>query len=196
MPESLVLIDRALVLLRVLVFTAAAFCFVLFALDWLIRTRRISPFGAFARSVRRVSDPLIRPVEQRVVRAGGLPSRAPWWALAAVVLGGILLLTLLGFLRGQYLVFVQASARGPRGIAHIVVTWTIGILQLALIVRVIASWLRLSEFRPWIRWSVVLTEWFLAPLRRALPTLGMVDISPLVAYFLLMLLRTVLLGMI
>ncbi len=196
MPESLILIDRALSLLRVLVFALAALCFVLFALDWMIRTRRISPFGPFARSIRRVSEPLIRPVEERVVRAGGLPSRAPWWALAIVVLGGILLLTLLGFLRGQYLAFAYATAHGPRGIAHLVITWTIGILQLALIVRVIASWLRLSEFRPWIRWSVVLTEWFLAPLRRAVPTLGMVDISPLVAYFLLMLLRSVLLGMV
>jgi YggT family protein len=193
--QSLILVDQALAVLRILIFAVAVLCLVLLGTDWLIRTRRVSPFGGFARGVRRLSEPLIRPVEQRVLRAGGLPSRAPLWALAAVVIGGILLLTLMGFLRNQYAMMLAASAVGGRAIGYLLVSWTIGILQLALIVRVIASLLRLSEYRPWIRWSVVLTEWFLAPLRRALPTIGVVDISPLVAYFLLVLARTIVLGL-
>jgi YggT family protein len=193
-PESLVLLDRALAVLRVLVFAIAAGAFLLFAADWLVRTRRINPFGRLARTIRRVSDPLIRPIENRVVRAGGLPSRAPWWALAALVVGGILLLTALGFLRNQLAMLLVAGQRGGSAIAYLLITWSIGLLQLALIVRVIASWLRLSEYRPWIRWSVILTEWFLGPLRRALPTIGVVDISPLVAYFVLVLVRMLLLG--
>jgi uncharacterized protein YggT (Ycf19 family) len=37
---------------------------------------------------------------------------------------------------------------------------------------------------------VALTEWFLAPLRRVLPTFGPFDISPFVAYFLLYIVRS------
>jgi YggT family protein len=39
-----------------------------------------------------------------------------------------------------------------------------------------------------------LTEWFLGPLRGVLPSIGMVDISPMVAYFGLSLLRGIVLG--
>jgi uncharacterized protein YggT (Ycf19 family) len=38
---------------------------------------------------------------------------------------------------------------------------------------------------------VFLTEWLLAPVRRRIPPFGMIDLSPLVAYFVLVLLRFV-----
>jgi YggT family protein len=55
---------------------------------WAVRSRKLSPFGAWPRTVRRLSDPVLRPVEQRVIRAGGSPQTAPYWLLAVVVLGG------------------------------------------------------------------------------------------------------------
>jgi YggT family protein len=63
------------------------------------------------------------------------------------------------------------------------VLWALGIVQIALILRVIASWLRLSEFKWWLRWAVVITDPILRPLRRVVPPLGMFDITPIVAYF-------------
>jgi YggT family protein len=47
----------------------------------------------------------------------------------------------------------------------------------------------MSPYSPWIRWSFQLTEWFMAPLRRVVPTIGVIDITPIVAYILLRLLR-------
>src|SRR2546428_820152 len=46
---------------------------------WLVRARRVSPFGALGRALRAASDPLIRPVEARLVRLGGNPVNAGWW---------------------------------------------------------------------------------------------------------------------
>src|SRR5687767_9716518 len=71
--------------------------------DWLVRTRRLAPFGATARFFRRVIDPLMLPVERRVIRAGGQPAAAPWWTLVAVVVGGLLLVTALDFLGSLFL---------------------------------------------------------------------------------------------
>jgi YggT family protein len=62
-------------------------------------------------------------------------------------------------------------------------------LQLALIVRVISSWVRVSPYSKWVRWSYGLTEWMLAPLRRIIPLLGGIDVTPIVAYLLLGLLE-------
>ncbi len=186
---------RLLVVLRPLIFVLALLAAIVCLLDWLVRTRRINPFGRIARVIRRTVDPLLAPLERRVVRSGGLPSNAPWWALATVVVAGILLLVMLGWLEEQMRAVAFSVAIGPAGILRLLVAWIFGILQLALIVRVISSWLRVGEYSPWIRWAVVLTEPILKPLRRIVPSIGMIDITPLVAWLLLILVRGFVLGM-
>jgi len=164
---------------------AAAVCIV----DWAVRTRRISPFSGLARFFRGSIDPLMAPIERRIVRGGGIPSNAPWWALAAVVVGGIIVIWLLGFIRAQAETVAFAAGLGARGILRLTVQWIFGILQIALFARVIASWLRASPARWWVRWSFTLTEPLLRPLRRFIPPVGgMLDLTPLVAYFVLTLL--------
>lgn len=196
MGSVLAALDGLLGILRVVIFIVAAAALVIFTIDWLVRTRRVSPFGAVARFFRQVVDPLILPVEHRVVRAGGLPSSAPWWALVVVVLGGLVLLALLEFIRGQVAFATAAGGAGARGVLVVLITWTFGILQLALIVRVIATWVRVSEFSRWVRWTVPLTEWMLRPLRNLIPPLaGTIDLSPLVAWLLLAVVERLLLGM-
>ena len=188
-------IDALLGVLRVVIFVIAAVALVVFTVDWLVRTRRVSPFGAVARFFRRVIDPLIVPVERRVVRAGGLPASAPWWALVVVVLGGLVLLALLEFIRGQLAFAAAAGGVGARGVIGVIITWTFGILQIALIIRVISSWVRISEYSRWIRWTIPLTEWLLRPLRRLIPPIGgMIDLSPLIAFFVLVIAKSLLLS--
>jgi hypothetical protein len=41
----------------------------------------------------------------------------------------------------------------------------------ALIVRVLSTWLPVSPYSKWIRWSYVLTDWLINPLRRLIPLL-------------------------
>ena len=53
--------------LRYLVFTAFALSVLVAAAAWLVRTRRVSPFGTLGRALRTASDPLIRPVETRLL---------------------------------------------------------------------------------------------------------------------------------
>src|SRR5687768_5362665 len=177
--------------LRVALFWIAVAVALVATLDWLVRTRRVPPFSAPARFCRRFIDPLLAPIEGRVVRRGGLPSTAPWWALGVVVVGGLLLLALLEFL-GRLFLQVAWGASSPGRFGLMLVSWTFTVLRIALIVRVISSWFQISPWSKWIRWSFVLTEWMLAPLRRIVPTFGPVDITPMVAFILLMILQSVL----
>ncbi|HUQ81195.1 MAG TPA: YggT family protein [Gemmatimonadaceae bacterium] len=163
--------------------------------DWAVRTRRINPFSAVARFFRGSIDPLLAPIERRLVRSGGIPSNAPWWGLGVVVVGGILLISLLGFVRGQITTIAFAFDSGPRGILQLVVGGIFTILQAALMVRVIVSWFPRVANSPWLRWSFTLSEPILRPLRRFIPPIGgMLDITPIVAYFLLKLLSVVVLS--
>jgi YggT family protein len=182
--------DVVLAVLRTALLSVAVVFGVICLLDWAVRTRKISPFNAVARFCRSTIDPFIAPIERRVVRAGGTPASAPLWALAAVVIGGILLLTLVDFIQGQIFTTMRAFDGGPVGVFHLLVRWTFAILKIALLVRVISSWLPISPYSPWIRWSYRLSEPILAPLRRIVPNLGMIDITPIVAYLLLGLLES------
>ena len=177
--------------LRVALFAVAALLAIVALLDWMVRTRRINAFNPVARFMRRTVDPLLRPIEERVVRSGGMPASAPWWALGVVVIGGIILLTLLDWLGGQFRTLTYASGAGPVGILRLVISWIFGILKIALIVRVISSWFRISPYSKWIHWAYRLTEPLIGPLRRVIPPIGMIDITPIVAYIILIVLERI-----
>ncbi len=185
METFLFMLGAAISVLRTAFLAIALVLGAICILDWAVRTRKISPFNAVARFCRSTIDPFIAPIERKVVRAGGTPASAPLWALAAVVIGGILLLTLLDVIRLEIARSIIASQSGSAGIFRLLVSWTFTILKLALIVRVISSWLPISPYSGWLRWSYVLSEPILAPLRRIVPNLGGLDITPILAYFLL-----------
>ena len=185
-------LDLLLGVLRPMVFAAGALAAVAAVVSYSVRTRKISPFSPFARFTRDKVDPwLIAPMERRIMRAGGTPYAAPWWALAAVVVGGLILLSAVGFLRDQLMMLAYMGG-STASLAALLVRWTFSILRLALFARVISSWVGGGPYSKWWRWSYVLTEWFLAPLRQVIPTIGMIDITVLIAYFGLGILESVL----
>ncbi len=194
MDVVLVAYSEFLAGLRTALFWFASAVAVIALADWAVRTRRINPFSPISRFVRARVDPLMAPVERSVVRAGGRPSTVPWWALVAVVVIGLAMILVLDFVGGLLGEIGRASAT-PALLPALLVSWLIGLLELALLVRVIASWMNVSPWSRWVRWSFVLTEWLLAPLRRFIPPLGMIDFTPLIAYFILALLRPMIVGL-
>jgi YggT family protein len=186
--------DAGLALLRLVIFAAGVGAAGLAVLSAAVRARRLSPFGGAGRFVRGTVDPLFAPMERRVVSAGGNPAHAPWWTVAAVVVGGLVLLSLLGFVRNEVLRAAFAARSGPGGLAALVVSWTFAALRLAVLVRVLGSWFRQGRWSPWTRWAYRLTDWFMEPLARVIPTIGMFDITPIVAYFGLGLLQSAVLA--
>lgn len=166
--------------LLVLAVVVGAVCII----DWAIRARHINPFSPIARFFRRFIDPLLKPLETKIVRRGGQPQQAPFYAFMTVIVGGIVVLYLLRFFAGLFVQF-RVGLTSPGRFGLLLVGWALNFLVLALIVRVVSSWLPISPFSKWVRWSYVSTEWFMSPLRRIIPPFGQIDLSPLVAYFLL-----------
>src|SRR6266568_4880554 len=103
------------VALRYVVFAAFAASVLVALASWLVRTRRISPFGALGRTLRAASDPLIRPIEARLVRAGGNPVHAGWWLAVGVAVAGVLLITLWNLLVDTAYSVAAGYSEGPRG---------------------------------------------------------------------------------
>jgi YggT family protein len=174
---------------RGLIVAALAYAAVVAGTHWAVRSRRIGPFGAWPRLVRRASDPVLLPIERRVMRAGGSPQDAPIWLLGIVVVGGLLLISVIRWLARTWVTFEGLSVAGPRAWIAQLVSWAFTILFVALLVRVVASWFGVAPYRKWYRVAAALTDWLLVPIRRILPPVGLFDFSPLVAYFVLIILQ-------
>jgi YggT family protein len=159
------------------------------AADWAVRTRRLNPFGSVARFLRARVDPQLAGIERRVLRAGGRPTATPLWALMAYVIAAMLVLAGLQLISALILDAVRASAIGGAELLLLAVRWTFGFLTFALLVRVVSSWIPSLGASRWLRWSYGATEWMLRPLRGLIPSLGVIDITPIVAYFALQLLQ-------
>jgi YggT family protein len=66
-------------------------------------------------------------------------------------------------------------------------------LNLAILIRVIVSWLNVSPYNPIIAFIWQITDPILEPLRRIVPPIGMIDITPILAMVVLSLIQQVLL---
>lgn len=156
-----------------------------------VQRRTLNPFGRPARLIRDITDPVLKPIERRLLRSGGNPQSAPWWLIGIAILGGIVVVSAVEWVIGEA-GSLRLAAQGG-GMLRLLVSWSFSLLRIALMVRVIGSWLGATRYTPWMKPFYVLTEWMLAPLRRVLPPFGSFDISPLVAWFALSLLQPVVL---
>ncbi|MBI4320447.1 MAG: YggT family protein [Chloroflexi bacterium] len=69
------------------------------------------------------------------------------------------------------------------------------VLMLAILARAILSWFRLGPSHPLVAILYEITEPLLSPLRRFIPPLGgMIDITPIIALFLLQILERLILS--
>ena len=159
------------------------------AADWAVRTRRLNPFGSVARFLRARVDPQLTGIERQVLRAGGRPTATPLWALMAYVIAAMLVLAGLDILASLLGQAAMATSGGAGVMLLVLVRWTFGFLTFALLVRVISSWVPSLGASRWVRWSYSATEWMLRPLRGLIPSFGVIDITPIVAYIALQLLQ-------
>lgn len=183
----------AMLILRALVLTALAITLVVTLTHWAVRHKYLKPFGAWARFVRRMSDPYLVPLERKLVSAGRNPQDAIWWLLGIVVLGGLVVMSLSNWVVGAWFSVERAFGQGPSGWLILAIMAVYRVLVLALIIRIIGSWFGVGPLNRWMRPVYHLTDWLIIPIRRILPPMGMIDFSPLLAWLLLVVLRNLLL---
>jgi len=181
---------------RTIVVLALVYAVAVALTHWAIQTRRMNPFGAWPRGVRRVSDPVLLALERRIIAAGGSPKDAPLWLVGIVIGIGLLLVSFTGWLIGTASTIVAVAEGGPRAWFRMLVSATFTVLMAAILIRVIGSWLGVGPYRKWMRPFYVLTNWLIDPIRRVLPPFGMFDFSPMVAWLVLYVVRGFVMGMV
>ena len=182
-------------IVRTAVILALVYALAVALTHWAIRTRRINPFGPWPRFVRRVSDPVLLRLERRIIAAGGSPQDAPLWLVGIVIGGGLLLVSLSGWVIGTASSIVAVAEGGPRAWVRVLVSAIFTVLMTAILIRVIGSWLGIGPYRKWMRPFYLLTNWRIDPIRRILPPFGIFDFSPMVAWLVLYVVRGFVLGL-
>ena len=155
----------------------------------------LNPFGWTSRTVRRLSDGFVIPVRGGL-RGFGIDAKfAPLVVILITILLGWYVLQLVGTVAST-LVGVIGSVRSGsmfRAIGFII-SGILSIYILLIIIRIVFSWGMLSYTNRLMRFLVNVTEPLLGPLRRMIPPLGWLDISPLVAILILWLFQQAVAG--
>jgi YggT family protein len=156
-----------------------------------VRRKLIRQTAWWPLFVRRWSRPFVRPIERRLAAGGQDPQDAGLWLLGIVVVASLLVLTVYGWLIGTVLLLLSMREAGVEAWLRLLLGAATTLIMAAIVVRVIGLWLGLGRYHRWLRFAYRLTDWLIEPIRRRLPPTGMLDLSPLVAYLLLFLLRLV-----
>lgn len=121
---------------------------------------------------------------------------APLWLFGVVIVLGLVAISLVGWLVGSIALVTAMRGAGATAWIRLVLDGALWLIMAAIIVRVIGSWVGLGRRSGWMRPVFLLTDWIVAPIARRLPALGMIDLSPLIAYLALLLIRSLIAGLV
>lgn len=153
---------------------------------WAVRTRRINPFGRTANLIRRSTDPVLTRIENWLHRRGGNPQHAEAWLFGGTVVGGIVVISGASFIADIVGGVIATARQGrPTLMFRALLVLAGQLVSVALLIRVIGSWIGWHRHTSFMRPVFLLTDWIVEPLRRFIPPLGMVDVTPFVAFLLI-----------
>ena len=164
----------------------------------LMKYMDVNPFTWSAITVKRLTDPVILPMRRMLVTMRIDPIAAPLIVIIVFILVGFFLLQISsGFLNtiaGIVLALTSGRSNAPIAIAGYVLYALIGLYELMIFARIIAIWFSVGYANRAMRFLTRSTEPLLAPLRRSIPTVGMFDISPIIAFLILWLVQAAVAG--
>ncbi|HLL75053.1 MAG TPA: YggT family protein [Pyrinomonadaceae bacterium] len=155
----------------------------------------LNPFSRPVLTVRNLTDPFLTPVRRALLGFGFSPNMAPLVAILIAILVGWLALELSTAII-ETLAGVTNSVRAGRPIRLVghLLYGALSVYSLLIFIRIIFSWGQVSYGNRVMRFLVRATEPLLGPLRRIIPPLGFMDISPIVAFLLIWLFQSAIAG--
>jgi YggT family protein len=175
--------------------TAIVTMIVLMVLRLVANQLDLNPFSWSSLTIRRLTDPFIAPVRRALMRYGVDPKYAPLVMILLTILLGWFAITLVHGLANTIagLIFGLTSGRVVALLGY-VIYGLVSVYIMLVFVRIILSYTALDYRNRVMRFLMNVTEPLLGPLRRIVPTLGMFDISPLVAFIILWILQVAIAG--
>lgn len=167
-----------------------AFSIVLIALvaRFLAQIARADVYNPLAQTVLKITNPFLLPLRRVIPGFGGLDISA----LVCIWVGQVVLaLMIFGLMGTNPMEFIgQIIVWGLIGIAGIILT----VLQWSMIIVAVGSWVSMGQQNPFLGFMAQMVEPFVGPFRRLNLQVGMLDLSYIVAFLVLIILRDFILG--
>ena len=180
------------------VITMAVAGVVLIILRSLFNYTDVNPFTWSARTVRRLTDPVVMPVRRMLLGFGIDPRAAPFVAAVLIILVAFFVIQVTSGILNTVAGILYALASGKQGAPVAIIGYLIfgclGLYTLTIFIRIIFSWGTMSYSNRLMRFMIRITEPLLATLRRTIKPVGMFDITPLVAFLIVWLCQLVVAG--
>ena len=149
-----------------------------------------NPFGWPSLTIRRLTDPLISPVRRVLVRFGIDPKYAPLVTiLLTILLWWFSLQLISGIANALAGILISLQKGAVRPFFGYLLYWLLGSYSLLIFIRIMFSWVTVSYGNRFMRFLINATEPLLAPLRKKVPPVKGFDISPLVAFLIILILQ-------
>ena len=144
-------------------------------LRFLLQLVRADFYNPLSQFIVRATKPLLMPLRRIIPGYGGLDFASLVLGIAIQLVMLILILLLMGYALPNILLLVSWAAIG-------VLALFVKIFFFALIISVILSWVAQGSYNPAVILINQLCEPILAPIRKILPALGGLDLSPIFAF--------------
>lgn len=155
----------------------------------------LNPFAWASRTVRRLTDGFVIPVRGGLRGFGIDPKFAPLVVILIVILLGYFVLQLVGTIAMTIAGIIVSLQQGALiSVLGFILYGLLSIYILLIVIRIVFSWGMIGYTNRVMRFLVDVTEPLLGPLRRMIPPLGWMDISPLVAILILWLFQAAVQG--
>lgn len=155
----------------------------------------LNPFSRLSLLIRQLSDPFVFRMRRGLMGFGIDPKYSPVVVILIAILLGYFVLQL-----AETLAFTAAgllnSVRNGAMVSALgfIIYGAVSLYIIFIFMRIVFSWGMVSHSNRIMRFLVKTTEPLLGPLRRIVPPLGMLDISPIVAFLILWLFQQAIAG--
>jgi len=168
---------------------------VLMVLRMIADAADLNPFSWASRTIRRLTDFFVGSVRRSLMGFGVDPKFAPLVVILLAILLGWFFLWLTEELAQTILgVFISIKAASPVSAIGFIIYGALSVYSVLIFMRIVFSWGMVSYSNRLMRFLVNVTEPLLGPLRKIIPPLGMMDISPIFAFIIVWLFQRAILG--
>ena len=155
----------------------------------------LNPFAWTSRTIRRLTDGLVMPMRSGLRRLTIDPKFAPLVVILIVILLGFFFLQLVRTIASTVAGILIALQSGAIvAVVGFILYGLIALYILLILIRIVFSWGMVSYSNRLMRFLIDVTEPLLGPLRRIIPPLGWMDISPIVVFIILWLFQQAIAG--
>lgn len=189
------IISRSFLFLTWAVEAAIVAIVVLMILRLIANAADLNPFSWISRTVRRLSDTFVMPARRGMMGLGVDPKFAPLIVILITILLGWFFLWLTEEVAATLIgLIISFKAANPIMGLGFIIYGALSVYIVFIFMRIVFSWAMVSYSNRLMRFLVNTTEPLLGPLRRIIPPLGTMDISPIFAFIILWLFQRAIMG--